>query len=77
MAGVVPIWMDGLRGQIVDKKYDFEGRIVKNGTTLLSRVIFGNHWTAKVSIFDGRVVKNRGSRNSQADSPDPRGSPRK
>ena len=44
----------------------FDGRVVKNGTTLLAGAVFGNHSPAKVSIFDGRVVKNRGSRNSSA-----------
>ena len=29
MAGVVSIWMDGLRGQILDKKHDFEGKVQK------------------------------------------------
>ena len=42
----------------------FDGRVVKNGTTLLSGAVLGNHPPAKVCIFDGRVVKNRGSRNS-------------
>ncbi len=35
----------------------FDGRVVKNETTGLPWTIFANHWTAKVSIFDGRVAK--------------------
>ena len=30
MAEVVSIWMDGLRGQIMDKKLDFEGKVQKS-----------------------------------------------
>ena len=55
----------------IKKVVKSDGRVVKTETTGLVWSIFGNHWTAKVSIFDGRVVKNRGSRNSSADSPDP------
>ena len=48
------------------KRVTFDGRVVKNVTTLLSGAVFGNHWTATACIFGGRVVKNRGSRNSSA-----------
>ena len=38
MAGVVPIWMDGLRGQILDKKIALKGKshnsIQKNRFTI-------------------------------------------
>ncbi len=30
MTRVVSIWMDGLRGQILDKKLDFEGNVQKS-----------------------------------------------
>ena len=52
----------------------FDGRIIKNDMTGLSWTISENHWTAKVSIFDGRVAKSRGSRNSLAESLAARGS---
>ena len=63
------------------------GTVCKNSDELIRYGGFGksssDQWPAKVSLFDGRVVKNRGSRNSQAAArrspPQPaaaRGSPR-
>ena len=46
------------------------GTVCKNSDALICHGGFwkssSDQWPAKVSIFDGRVVKNRGSRNSSA-----------